>query len=186
MLNHLDRNNITLKDVNWKEIEDVVLEVVLGRLGERTRLRHATTRSADRNERELRALAEWVRQNSRRLERGERRMTYHQLEQLLKQHGFVFGRPNGNYIEILKVVNVPRKGLFWGRGTTTEKLQHVGTIGYPGEKREIAVVGIKQVRKICRLTDEHGVDSAAFYDQETALDEIVNRYRRVLRSLADK
>ncbi|HET7787004.1 MAG TPA: hypothetical protein VFL36_13620, partial [Myxococcales bacterium] len=61
-----------------------------------------------------------------------------------------------------------------------------GTIPYPGGKREISILDIKQVRKICRLTEEFGIDSAVFYDEETAVDEIINRYRKVLRSLADK
>lgn len=185
MLNHLDRNRVTLSDVKWQEVESVVLDVVLGILSERSRLRHATVRSADVHERELKALAEWIRQNSRRLERGEKRMTYDELEAILKAHGFGFGRMHGNFIDIVKNVTVVEQ-RFFGGAREVVKAQHVGTIGYPGGKREIAVFGIKQVRKICRLTEEHGVDSAAFYNKESALDEIINKHRRVLRSLADK
>ena len=33
------------------------------------------------------------------------------------------------------------------------------------------------VRKICQLTDDDGVASDAFYDQEAVVDAFINKYR---------
>jgi len=185
MLNHLDRNHITISDVNWKEVEKVVLDLVLGLLPNDPKLRQACAGAVDRHEKNVRALAEWIRQHSRRLERSERRMTFDELNQVLRQHGFELGNPSGNFISVYKVMLEERKSFF-GKPRTERRLQHIGSIGYPGGKREVAIFGIKHVRRLCRLTEEHGVDSACFYDREAALDEIINNNRRVLRRLASK
>ncbi|HEY6911161.1 MAG TPA: type II toxin-antitoxin system death-on-curing family toxin, partial [Myxococcales bacterium] len=47
MLNHLDRNHVTLGNVSWRELEEVVLDVVMGVLPDRIRLRHAAAKSPD-------------------------------------------------------------------------------------------------------------------------------------------
>jgi death on curing protein len=43
---------------------------------------------------------------------------------------------------------------------------------------------LKDLRRMCRLTEEHGVDTGAFYDGAEVIDVFVNRYRTVLRRLA--
>lgn len=110
-------------------------------------------------------------------------MTFDELEQILKKHGYELADPHGNYIQIYKTQT--QKQNKWP-GSPQIKKQHIGSMGYPGGKREIGVSEIKKVRRICRLTEEYGVDSAAFYDEALAVDGIINRYRKLLRSLADK
>lgn len=185
MLNHLDRNRFMLADVTWKEVEAIVLSLVVGTLPEDPKLRHVCRSAADRHERDVRALAEWLRQHCRRVEHGERRMKFDQLNTLLKKHGFELGHPDGNFISIYKVIKETKKPLFQ-KERTELRLQRIGLVGYPGGKKEIGILDLKQVRKICKLTEEFGVDSAIFYDREGAVDEIINRNRRVLRSLANK
>ncbi|WXH31088.1 hypothetical protein WA016_05063 [Myxococcus stipitatus] len=111
-------------------------------------------------------------------------MTFDELEQVLRKHGYELADPDKNFIQIFRNVLQEKRGIF-GKKSEIKKL-HVGSMGYPGGKREVGVSEIKKVRRICRLTEEHGVDSAAFYDEAQAVDEIINRYRRLLRSLADK
>ncbi|WP_233612217.1 hypothetical protein [Corallococcus sp. AB045] len=171
-------------DIRWLEIEKMVLDLVVGELPLYPKLRHVLKRSADKAERDVRALTEWIRQNSRQVQRGERVMTFDELEQILKKHGYELSDPNGNYIQIYKTsqTHKPSKWL----GGPRAKRQHVGTMGYPGGKREIGVSEIKKARRICRLTEEDGVDSAAFYDEALVVDGIINKYRKLLRSLANK
>ena len=60
----------------------------------------------------------------------------------------------------------------------------MGTVGWPGEHCETGIGAIKKVRQICRLREEDGIDSDAFYNETAIIDSFVNRYRSVLRRLA--
>jgi prophage maintenance system killer protein len=186
MLNHLDRNRLTLVDMKWKDVEELVLNLVVGELPDQPRLKHAVARCVDKSERDVRALTEWIRLHARSVKRGERIMTYDELDEILKGHGYELGDPYGNSISVYKVTTKEKPGFF-GKKKTVSDRQHIGAIAYPGGRREVAVSVIKQVRRVCRLTEEEGVDSSVFYgDEGTRLDTIINKYRKVLRSLADK
>ncbi len=185
LLNHLDRNHWSLVDLKWHEVEAMVLELVVGDLPSRPKLKHAVANITINTERDFRALVEWVRQNTRQVQRGERRMTFDELNAIIKHHGYELTSPNGHSASIVRESTQTKRNLL-GRRVPVQVRQHVGTIGYPGGKREIGIIDIKRVRKFCRLTEEYGVDSAAFYDEAVILDEIINKYRKVLRSLADK
>ncbi len=187
LLNHLDRNLYSIRGVKWKELEDLVLELVRGELHHRPKLRHvAHAARASQSDRSIFSLAEWVRQHATRLERGERtNITFKELIDLLKSHGFEVRDPSGNYIQIYKTTVREKRGLF-GKISTTRESIHIGAMGYPGMSRTVAISELKKVRRICRLTEEDGVDSAAFYDENKRVDEIINENRRLLSSLANK
>lgn len=185
LLNHLDRNHLSLVDLRWHEVESMVLELVVGELPLRPRLRHVVAGVGARADRDFRALVEWIRQNCREVQRGERRMTYDELNTIIRRHGYEFANPDGSSIPIVKLA-IEQKRNILGRKREVRVRSNVGSIGFPGWKREVGITDVKRVRKFCRLTEENGVDSAAFYDEAMRLDEIVNRYRQVLRSLANK
>jgi hypothetical protein len=42
----------------------------------------------------------------------------------------------------------------------------------------------KEIRRMCSLTEQDGVDSASFYAGADMVDAFVNQYRTVLRRLA--
>jgi hypothetical protein len=171
--------------MRWQEVEDLVLELVQGQLPSRSKLKHAVARIVDRSERDVLALTEWLRQNSTRLRRGEDRITFDEANQLIQKFGYEFGNPDGSSVPILKVTWETRKDWL-GRSKTTCRKQNVGTIGFPGGKREMGVSEIKKLRRLCRLTEDDGVDSDVFYGEGEVLDAIINKYRRTLRSLAHK
>jgi hypothetical protein len=89
--------------------------------------------------------------------------------------------PKGNTIEIVKYEK-KRKGIFRHREETVRR--HITTIPYPGDSKDVAVQRIKELRRICRLREEDGIDSTAFYDQAVVIDTFINRYRTILRRLA--
>lgn len=185
MLNHLDRNRLTICDVRWQDLESVVLDLVLGTLPSWPALRHAAPKSNDRNERNLLALGEWIRQNSRPVERRERLMTYDDLEPILRRYGYEFGNPHKNSIPICRVFEENYSTIF-GRAKSRIARTHILTIPYPGGKRTVDRNLIRSIRRACHLTDEHGVDSSVFYDERERVDAIINAHRTLLRSLERK
>jgi death-on-curing protein len=101
----------------------------------------------------------------------------------LERHGYTLENPKGNYIDIVKFEEVKR-GLFKKRTEYQEK--HIGKIGYPGDGEVVPLKELKHARRLCRLTEEDGVDSDSFYEQVDAVDSFINKYRTVLRRLANR
>lgn len=62
--------------------------------------------------------------------------------------------------------------------------KRIGSIAFPGETRLVGLSKIKQVRRMCQLTEADGVESSAFYGGADVVDVFINEYRTVLRRLA--
>jgi death-on-curing protein len=103
------------------------------------------------------------------------------MRKILERFGYYLVNPKHNSIEIVKTVE-EKKGFL--RPTMVTVRKHVGTIGWPGENIQMAVGALKGVREKCRLREEDGIDSDAFYNDTAVIDSFVNRYRSVLRRLA--
>jgi prophage maintenance system killer protein len=187
MLAHLDKNHLALKGtVRQDELYDVMLnlasrELSHERVPRRARRRAAAVRyDADHQVAEL---TNWLNARVERVTRGERPITYRQLRPLLKRHGYVMGQVRGgNLIEICKEETV-RKGLV--RRETTIVQKPIGRMGYRNEGEEVSRKTMKQLRAMCHLTEADGVDTESFYDGADVVDAFVNRYRTVLRRLAN-
>jgi prophage maintenance system killer protein len=183
MLAHLDKNRLTLKgSVRQDELYDVMVNLAQrgftnARIPPRRRER-ASRYGADHQVAEI---ATWLGAHVDRVTRGERPITYRQLRQILKPHGYVLGQVGSNAIEVCREETV-RKGFL--RRETRTTLKPIGRIGYRNEGETIALKTVKQLRRMCKLTEEDGVDTAAFYEGADIVDTFVNRYRTVLRRLA--
>jgi death-on-curing protein len=186
MLAHLDKNRLALKgDVSQAELYDLMLGLARHALSRehvpaRTR-RKIGLRRYDA-EHQVQELTGWLAGRVTPVRRGERRVTYRQLRRILKPHGFVLGDIRGrNLVDVCRE-ETRRKGLL-SRETVVER-KVIGRIGYHSEGQEVSTKTIKQLRRICRLTEEDGVDTDAFYEGADIIDTFVNRYRTVLRRLA--
>ena len=185
MLAHLDKNRLTLKgEVRQSELYDLMLAVAdhaltLERQPPRTKRRFQRPRFD--SDHQVAELAVWIRSRADAIKRGERQITYRQLRQILPRHGYALGDSKGNQLEVLRDVDV-RKGVFRRERIKEQKM--IGRIGYRNEGETVSVKTIKELRRMCHLTPEEGVDSNAFYDGADVVDVFVNRYRNVLRRLA--
>jgi death-on-curing protein len=169
MLAHLDKNHLSLEGgVRQDELYEMIVriagrEFTTERIPPRTRRRHGIFRhEADHQVQEL---GKWLRARTDRVRRGERPITYRQLRPVLKRFGYELGdRRPGNLVEILK-----------------EEKERVGVL-----RRDTRTVlkTMKELRRLCKLTEEDGVHSEAFYDGADVVDAFVNQYRTVLRRLA--
>jgi len=185
MLAHLDKNHLTLKGtVRQSELYDMMVSLadhdfMTQRVPPRARARLGKVRL--HSDEQVRELTEWLNARVERVRRGERPVTYRELRPLLKRHGYVLGTIGSNSIEVCREVPV-RKGVF--KREERVELKPVSRIGYRNEGEEISMKTIKQLRKMCRLTEADGVDADAFYAGADVIDAFVNRYRTVLRRLA--
>ena len=181
MLVHLDRNKLSLSDTSQDELYAMILRVAKHTLGMRAKKRSKRIPNRKPDD-EVREIAKWIEKRSFRVVRGERPITYRELRSILKNFDLLLEHPDGNTIEIVRR-EVQTKGLF--RSPKEERI-HITTIPYPGDGKNVSLKLIKHVRKVCRLCEEHGVDSMAFYDNFDVIDAFINRYRTILRRLANK
>jgi hypothetical protein len=122
---------------------------------------------------EVRMMRDWLSYHAAEVQRGEdREITYRELRKILQRFGCDLISPAKARIRIVRNND---------DGTTT----NVHSIYYPGERREVSLTIIKVVRSRCGLREEDGVDSDTFYWNAIPISEFVNKYRLVLRRLAD-
>lgn len=177
LLVHLDRNGLTLRDTNQKDLFRMTLAVATHSF---TKKGSGGTATPDT---EVRAIATWLQQRTSKLHRGERQITFRELRRLLHRRGFelVPSTNRGNSADIYHCVEVKRPF----RGVRKER-KRIGTIGYRDDGTMVSCKDLKDARRICGLTAESGIDSDAFYDAESVLDAFINKYRGVLGKLAHR
>ena len=159
MLVVLDKNGMILCDTSEDDLYVLVTALVRHEfpIGERVE------RNADS---EVDAVAAWLRQRSRMIERGDRKMTFRELKPLLEAEGCAFDSPQKNFIKI-------RRGPLSFR------------MGFPRHDFDVESGTIKKLRRTLQLTEADGTDSAAFYDMGGQVEGFVNRYRALMRRLAN-
>lgn len=182
MLVHLDKNRLTLFHTTQDDLYELMIRVAEHSLeakgSKRSRAKHTLGRpSADE---EVEAVANWLSERADRIRRGEKFITYRELRRILVNFGYALENPHNNSIDVVRLETI-RKG-FLRRPVEVKK--RIGNISWPGEHRDVGIKEIKRVRGICRLREEDGVDSDAFYNYTFVVDAFVNKYRRVLRRLA--
>jgi len=181
MLAHLERNGHSVFGINQKELYSMIKDVATHRLGVRVPSRRKTPEYTRREvDEEVAAIARWLEPRARKVARGERQITYRQLRQLLAPHGFVLENPKNNSIGIYREIEVRRGPL---RKKHIEK-KHIHTIAYPGDRKVMGPAAIKNVRRICRLDEPHGCDTASFYEGADHIEPFINGYRTVLTRLS--
>lgn len=183
MIAHLEKNGHTLFGTRHSDLYTMIKDVARHSLAQPTdpRSKRRNDQPARRDaDAEVEAIAKWLRKRARRIERDERRIPHRQLRTILGKHGFEMRDPKGNAITICKRIE-RRRGVLLKRVTEYER---VCTIRYRGDTQLVALDDIRAVRKLCRLDDEHGFDSRAFYKSDDPVDIWINDYRGVLERLS--
>jgi death-on-curing family protein len=184
LLVHLDKNKLALQDTDKNDLYKLVMGVATHSVGvpqDKRRKRPAVQyRGADA---EVAQIAAWISKRSVRVVRGEKQITYRELKRILSGFGFSLEDPEKNSIDIIKIETKTR-GLIRRRQVETKK--RIFNIGYPGDTRFVSLKVLKQVRRVCRLMEEDGVDTEAFYSEAAVVDSFVNKYWTLLRRLGRK
>lgn len=183
MLAHLDKNGLTITGVNQKDLYAMIKSVATHSLGlridpKRKRKAYAyTKRDADE---EVAEIAKWLNARSRKIERGERQITFRQLRRLLQNRGLGVKSMKSGKAAIYRTETV-RKGVLRKR---VEVDKRVTIIGWPNDGQVIGIRELKRVRRVLQLDEEHGCDTSSFYDGADVIETFINEYRNVLRKLA--
>jgi death-on-curing family protein len=182
MLAHLDANSHAVFGLNQKELYSMIKAVATHELGLRPppRRRKNAEYTPREMDKEVGEIAKWLEAQARKIKRGEQRITYKQLKQILDSHGYKLRKPKGNSIGIYREVTVRKPPLL----KKVTMLQHVHTIGWPGERKIVPVKEIKAVRRHCNLDETKGSDANTFYAGADKIEPFINEYRTVLSRLS--
>jgi len=170
---------LVLLDENGSMLESSENE--LFKLALRLAQHQIVPRGRNLSDREALWIAEWIKDHSRNVEKGERPVQWRRLRRILR--GFncsletAGGR--GNRMNISRTVYA--KGRFGRSRTKPLRTQ----VAYTDEGREASVETIKKIRRDLELDDINGVDSVLFYRTGGPFpSDFITKYRKTLRRLA--
>lgn len=174
MLCHLDKNDLTFHEkVSHDELYDFMLKVARHGFVDRSS-------KTDQSDAEVEQMARWIRQRTRRMQHGERIVTFRELKAILKSYAYELEDLNHNSCDLVRYEEQSR---WLGLGKRTHRTR-IMRMGYPGDGQVVGRELLKEVRERCGLTERHGIDSHAFYAKARPTDYFVKTYRGTLRRLA--
>ena len=185
MLAHLDKNRLTLRgEVRQAELYNLMISLADHRLGEARiprRTKWKVLPSRFDSDHQVNALTEWLEPRVSRVRKERRLVTYRELPEILKPHGYGLGTRHSNSVDVVREVH-KKKGVIRREDRVEWKV--IGRIGFRNEGETVSRKTMTELRRMSRLREEDGVDSDAFYGGADAVDGFVNQYRTVLRRLA--
>jgi len=133
------------------------------------------------SDREILAVADWLCEWCRPIEKGERPIPFRKLRNILTSYNCKFDSPAGSKVKITKIIKDQRKSWL-----IRSRLRELHTqVHYTGEGEDVPITSIQKIRKDLHLNDQHGVDSRSFYDKEPMIaTDFISRYRKTLNRLA--
>lgn len=166
--------------IKKKELEDFVVDIAEDKLRKYRRLQSLEAKTDDP---EIKFIADFLRRNSRIVDKSYRTITYKELDMCLREFGHCLDHPRNNFINVCRIENV--RALL-GFGKLRKELFTVAQIGFPGWKRQVDRNCISYVRKETGLTQEKGFDSEAFYSGGDSLHALIEEYAQPLERLAHR
>ncbi len=179
LLCHLDKNGITFNDrTNQDNLYSFMLNVASHKIASKKKLQKRN----DHSDAEVEAMTSWIKKRTRKIEKGERSISYPELERILRDHDIHFENHKSNYADVVKyTTRTKRKGIF-GKETVREGCKIANIPYWPG--RTVGKGLIKSIRKKAKLTHNDGVDSVLFYGKESTPDDFIQKNKKVLSKLA--
>ena len=158
LLIFLDRNKKFLINVREDDIYELARKVAS----------HEMVKNKDKYtaDDEVEAISKWVLDRTRSKVLGEKPMEFPELKNILENFGCTFESPFRNFIKI-------------------RRDKYSVSTGYPKRKFDVSIKEIKRIRRLLHLSEVDGVDSSGFYNYETRVTSFVNKYRNLMRRLAD-
>lgn len=132
-------------------------------------------------DREVAAMSSWTKSNSRQIRHGDRPLKWYKFRRMLADYGCTSEVASnvGNRIDIYRETSARSRLGFRRRRILRSR------VPYKDEGRDVDRAIIRKVRADLHLDVDHGIDSAAFYDNEpTSAGEFIQQYRGILNRLA--
>lgn len=179
LLCHLDKNGFTFNNrTNQDNLYSFMLNVASHKIASKKKLK----KSHDQSDVEVEAMTDWIRKRTRKIEKGERSVSYPELERILREHDVYFENHKNNYVDVVKYsVEKRRINIFSTKDIRVSK--KVANIPF-WPNRTVGKNLVKSIRSQAGLTHNDGVDSALFYGVETPPDDFIQKYKKVLSKLA--
>jgi len=163
-----------------RELEDFIVEIADRKLDKYVRFRDLQKKGSDP---EVLFIADFLRKNTREVDKRPYTVTFHELKGILKHHGFEMINASKNYIDI---VRKEKHRSFFGLGAESVRDVRVLQVGFPGWKKQVGKGTIKVIREATGLTPEKGCDSKVFFKNSDPLNALIDMYSEPLRRLADR
>lgn len=160
------------------DLEDFMVEIAERSLVKYRRMKGLAKREDDAD---VLFIADYLKRNSRERDSRYYTITYSELDRRLRDFSHCLSNPHKNFIDICRIDRRREFGLF---GKFKEKLVTLGQIGFPSWKAQVGKGAISTVRRVAKLTPEHGVDSAMFYRGADPLNTLIAQYEGPLQRLA--
>lgn len=167
--------------IKQKEFENFIVDIVENKFDNYPRYRDLKKSCQDPD---IQFIADYIKRNSRELDRRTYTVTFHELNQIIKPYGFELTNAKGNYIDVIKIEYKPKYLGLLGPQIRTET--RIAQIGFPGWKRQVTRNALRTVRDATELTPKNGIDSQVFYQGADPLHALIDRYSEPLRRLADR
>lgn len=118
-------------------------------------------------------IAHYIRSVTRKSDRKDYFITYRELATILRRFGFDLDNQSGNHIDVVRT----------GGAQAGSRVAHVG---FHGWSKQAAKGVIRDIRRATELDILNGVDSAAFFQGEQPITNLLARYYEPLERLADR
>ncbi|POR49413.1 death-on-curing protein [Paraburkholderia eburnea] len=177
MLSHLDKNDRTFdSSVTQDDLYELMTKVAGHGFVDPKR------KERDQSDAEVDEIASWLRKRTRRVERNERLVTYRELGSILGRYGYYLENLAGNKIDVVKYETITEGWLLFKRERSVKR--RIKRIPWPRDGATVPKQILRDLRRECDLTEEHGVDSTNFYASQRPVDYFLKHYSSVLRRLA--
>lgn len=178
LLYQLHLNKLTTT-CNKKALEELCVRIAANSL----ELYREFNRFKHHDEPEIDFIANFLRNNTRKVNKRFYLITFNQFNQRLNEFGYKLDNPKGNYIDVIREAHIEKK---LGIIPISKKDQKLIQIGFPGWKKQVNEKAAKSILKACNLTDSNGIDSDVFYYGEIPLYSLIDEYKNPLKRLKDK
>jgi len=166
--------------VSQSDLENLVVEIAEDKLKKYRRHQALKLKSDDP---EIRFIADYLRRNSRPIDKTIYTITFRELDARLRHFGFCLNNPHKNYIDVCRIET---KRTLFGYGKPRTDLVKIAQIGFPGWKRQVGKGAISTVREKSKLVIEKGIDSASFFRGTDTLPSLIAEYSGPLERLAHR
>lgn len=175
---HLHKNGFCVS-IPEKQFEDLTVEVAESNLRKYSRFKDLEKSGS--SDPEVEFISQYLRKNTRRIDKINYSITYRELDGILRRFGFGLENPSHNHIDVVKKT---QGWTFFGLRQPPIKSVRVAQIGFPRWTDQVGPQAIKTVRSATSLSHKDGVDSAAFYKGLDTTQSLITSYHEALRSLA--
>lgn len=179
LLLFLNKTN-RLPTVSQRNLEDFAVEISDHRLDKYARYKELKKQSPDP---EVMFIADFLRRNTRQMDRKFYSITYRELNRRLQDFGYGLKNPHKNFID---VVRVEEKRKLFGFGGKERVDVKVAQVGFPGWKCQVNKGAISTIRKEAKLTAGDGFDSQSFYQGADPVQSLIAEYSGPLERLAHR